>query len=344
MRWFWMLCLLGCSDSLISPHLNQIDGPSDDVADFDPYSTGEGIPEELLLCDEVTIETESQIRPVDILWAIDTSPSMSGEKKMVQNNLNKFSQHLDDAGIDANVVLIATASNEGGICISAPLGSGNCPNDHNPPHLFRDYRWVGSHNALDRFISQWSGYASVIRPNSMKYYAVVTDDDAQMNAHEFTTQRDSLDPAGADYWTFFGLFCAHRDSGGVYQTLVTQTGGLHVELCRANPDWQDVFDQMVTTVIENRSLDCEIPIPDAPPAYPFEANKLNVDYRPGDGSAKSRFYHVNSSTDCGAAGGWYYDDNANPTQIHLCDASCETVDGDFDGELDVWFIYLLNDL
>ncbi|HIG18447.1 MAG TPA: hypothetical protein EYQ31_14845 [Candidatus Handelsmanbacteria bacterium] len=62
-----------------------------------------------------------------------------------------------------------------------------------------------------------------------------------------------------------------------------------------------------------------------------------MDYQPGDGSATERFYRVDSAEDCAASGGWHYDDNAYPTQILLCDASCDTVDGDFEGALDIWF-------
>ena len=127
------------------------------------------------------------------------------------------------------MVLIASGSSDNGICIQPPLGSGDCPDDHNPPQLFRDYLWVGSHNALPRLVSQWDNYKSVIRENAMKYYAVVTDDDSDWSAPYFTSQRNAQDPAGSDNWTFFGLFCKNRDSGGVYSTLVTQTSGLHVE-------------------------------------------------------------------------------------------------------------------
>jgi len=330
---FLVFTLAGCSENLISKigELNSM------ANDYDEVVRDELTPEPNEMCDAVTIETEDQQRPVDVLWAIDTSPSMAGEKKMVRDNLNSFAQQMSDAGLDAHVVLIASSSNDGGICVQSPLGTGSCPNDHNPPQLYRDYQWVGSHNALPRFISQWSNYESVIRDNSMKYYAVVTDDDAEWSASHFTSQRNSQDPAGADNWTFFGLFCKYRDSGNVYSTLVTQTNGLHVELCTSSPDWQGVFDEMFQTVMENRSLDCTIDIPDAPTAFPFESNKLNVDYIPGDGSSASRFYRVDSSADCDSRGGWYYDDNSNPSSIELCDASCDAVDGDFEGTLDIWF-------
>lgn len=336
MRW-WLILLMGCSETLLTPigqraqapHLG--DSPLDGIAKEEPFDM------HVETCEAARIETVDQIRPVDILWAIDTSPSMAGEKKIVRDRLNDFSNQLDAKGIDAHVVLIASQSSDGGICIAPPLGSGSCPNDHNPPLLFRDYQWVGSHNALNRFVWEWDQYKSAIRENSVKYYAVVTDDNAEWSASEFTNARNALDPKGADRWTFFGMFCKYLDRGDVYQDLVDQTGGMHVELCIGKPSWTDVFTEMEQTVMENRSLDCELDIPEAPLGYAFDAEKINVDYIPGDGRSEERFYRVNTAADCGAGGGWYYDDPANPTRINLCEASCDTVDGDFDGTLEVWF-------
>ena len=42
-----------------------------------------------------------------------------------------------------------------------------------------------------------------------------------------------------------------------------------------------------------------------------------------------------SVTACGAFGGWYYDDEANPSTIILCPATCETVRGDESGKISV---------
>jgi hypothetical protein len=36
-------------------------------------------------------------------------------------------------------------------------------------------------------------------------------------------------------------------------------------------------------------------------------------------------------------GGWYYDDNVNPTTIILCQASCDEVSGDPNGHIDILF-------
>jgi len=263
---------------------------------------------------------------------------MWNEKAMIRDNLNQFSQHILDAGLDTNVVVLAESSSEDGICVDAPLGSGSCPNDHNPPRLFRDYIRVGNHDALSRFIHQWPNYHSVIRDNSVKYYAVVTDDHSSAwPVQTFIDHRDSLDPNGAEHWSFYGFFCKSKDEGNIYQGLVDATGGTHVELCGSAPDWTVVFDQMVNTILENKVVECDMAIPAAPEGATFDSEQLNLDYHPGVGGEAFRLYNVQDSEACGEEGGWYYDDNTQPTRLILCEASCNEVENDFDGHFEVWF-------
>ena len=181
-------------------------------------------------CQAVSQEAANQVRPVDIIWAIDTSPSMSAEKNAVRDNLNVFAQQIGAAQIDVHVVMIAEPLSAGGICIDPPLGSGACPNDHNPPTYHHNTQWVGSHNALGRFLGEYGEYKSALRESSVKYFAVVTDDHAEISAQAFTDAVNNLDPGWWDDWKMFGLFCANLDQGATYQTLVNQTGGLAVEL------------------------------------------------------------------------------------------------------------------
>jgi hypothetical protein len=62
---------------------------------------------------------------------------------------------------------------------------------------------------------------------------------------------------------------------------------------------------------------------------------VNVVYKPGDGSQPVLLPKVNDKGSCPASGdAWYYDNNAAPTQIILCDASCSKVTGS-KGEADI---------
>ncbi|MFS8068305.1 MAG: hypothetical protein ACMG6S_18265, partial [Byssovorax sp.] len=57
---------------------------------------------------------------------------------------------------------------------------------------------------------------------------------------------------------------------------------------------------------------------------------------PGGGGAPIVLPKVKDKTSCpGAGNAWFYDDNAAPKQILLCDATCTTVSADSKGQIDI---------
>lgn len=335
-RLIFCLMLLGCSNHLTGIKPLHPSSESDTEHDLDvevlPYTSNQTED-----CEAVRIEGKDTPQPVDILWAIDTSPSMNNETKTVRSQLNRFAHHVTSAGMDIQVVLIGNDADNSGICIEPPLGSGRCPEDHNPPQLFRQYQWIGSHNALGRFISEFDDYATNLREGSRKVYAVVTDDHSDWNAAQFIESRDLQDPGSVDDWTFYGFYCERRDKGDVYTQLVEETEGQHIELCASTPDWDGVFDEMAETVIQNNVVSCAIPIPDAPPNFEFQPGKLNVDIVDDSASKATRIPHVANSLTCGAQHGWYYNNPITPDSIQLCPASCNVAQSHPDNAVDVWF-------
>ena len=69
----------------------------------------------------------------------------------------------------------------------------------------------------------------------------------------------------------------------------------------------------------------------------FDSSKLKLDYHPSNGEKAYRLDNVEGSEACSEEGGWYYNDNADPTRMILCEDSCSEVDDDFDGYFEVWF-------
>jgi hypothetical protein len=64
-------------------------------------------------------------------------------------------------------------------------------------------------------------------------------------------------------------------------------------------------------------------MPDDPsPDMPIDPKQVNVLY---NGATVPQ---VASQMDCGANGGWYYDNNADPTAIFLCPTTCTAVQTD----------------
>ena len=100
---------------------------------------------------------------------------------------------------------------------------------------------------------------------------------------------------------------------------------------------QDVQQQFLDALnqIQGTALGCVYSIPEPTSGTP-DFNKVNVEYLPGDGGAPQVIPKVNSEGDCvPGEDGWYYDDNTNPTQIIMCDSTCEKVSLDGSGQVDI---------
>jgi hypothetical protein len=88
-------------------------------------------------------------------------------------------------------------------------------------------------------------------------------------------------------------------------------------------------------VIRGAALGCQYNIP-VPEAGMADYGKVNVQYTPGGGGSPVIFTHYQDKSQCPASGdGWYYDNNASPTQIILCDPTCNKVGADATGKIDI---------
>jgi len=89
--------------------------------------------------------------------------------------------------------------------------------------------------------------------------------------------------------------------------------------------------------IRAQVLGCEYLIPDPGQGNEFDPTKVNVNYTPGGTSTPQAIPQADNEADCGNAPGWYYDDNANPTKIYLCPATCDQVEADATAKVDFIF-------
>lgn len=309
-------------------------------------------------CEAVSQTADNKVRPVDIIFAIDTSDSMVGELFQVQANMNTFVNAITGAGLDVHIVLIAKPGKpdggdffnpDPGICLGQPLATGVCPGGSKPPLYQHVEVGVGSNNALNKIIETYSMYKPTLRQTAVKYFAVVTDDEAtdgpNNSAAAFASAVSALDPGWFDTWKFFGIYCtgscgvplACADTGNIYTALVNQSGGVAGDLCGNNQNFQPVFNQMSQAVVSAKTVDCAWAIPAAPSGQTFDKNKVNVNYSPGGAPPAQPVYHVDTPADCAANGGWYYDDNTNPTQVLVCPSTCAAIQSDPNAKVDVLF-------
>jgi MYXO-CTERM domain-containing protein len=85
--------------------------------------------------------------------------------------------------------------------------------------------------------------------------------------------------------------------------------------------------------IQGQTVNCSFPFPEEMPGTPLTPDLLRIEYTSGGDTII--VHKVQSAADCGADGGWYYDDPVNPTSITLCPATCTTVQGDVMAVIDI---------
>jgi hypothetical protein len=314
--------------------------------DGDGDGDGEG-------CAAVSETAQNTFAPVDIIFAIDTSGSMTDEKNFVQANMNIFSQQIFLANIDHHVVMIADASPDGP-CINVPLGSGNCPADTKLPEYLHVVQGVGSTNALEVILSTHQLWSASIRPGSIKHLVVVSDDESSMDANTFHNSFVALDPEYANY-VFHAIVafeapdpleCAlganccltliplAEEVGQVYLNLVAQTGGVSGDLC--DQEFGPVFNAIAQNVQQNVPLACEWEIPDPPEGETFDPTQVNLELEL-DGQTES-IYYVENEAACNGGDGWFYlPDAANPQSIRICPETCIRTQDATDASVDILF-------
>lgn len=316
------------------------------------------------------------VQPADIVFAIDGSSSMAEETQFVREQMNEFSQKIMDSGIDVHVIVIAAESGGAGgaggaagtttitaaagrpafpggpgyqrqtfgMCIDAPLGSGQCPKDENLPHYARVPQLVDSNDSLNLFISKYPEYKEHLRPEASKSLVVVSDDNATArpnnSAEVFKENFTALDPTLLENWTFNGVFCFTQCEqafaiGSVYADLVSQTDGVSGDLCLQ--DFKPVFDRLAEQIIQKSGseIECEWVLPEREKGQTF--SPALVEAKRVDSNGTTTLGRVASMEQCSDKGGWYFDSNLNPTKILACESSCQAMQNTDGGGIEISF-------
>jgi hypothetical protein len=105
-------------------------------------------------------------------------------------------------------------------------------------------------------------------------------------------------------------------AGGSDTPFVIGNGSIHAELAAA------------LAAIGTAPLECTFPLPESTTAgSDVDPNLVNLTYRESADGEPETIPQVPNEAACDDSGGWYYDDPAMPTEIHLCPATCEAVQG-----------------
>jgi hypothetical protein len=87
--------------------------------------------------------------------------------------------------------------------------------------------------------------------------------------------------------------------------------------------------------IQGSALGCEYKMPTPGGGKEVNPALVQVTYTPGTGGDPQTLTQVDSKAACGGQGGWYYDNNAAPTKILLCDSTCNVVRNDKTAEVTI---------
>jgi hypothetical protein len=293
-------------------------------------------------CVETEVSAENRQAPVDIIWVVDSSGSMDFENHQVRDNLNAFSSHITMSGVeDYHVILIGDASE---MSVPPPLGGG--------PNFLHIDDSVGSNEGLEKLIEHYPAYKDFLRAGAVRHFVAVSDDESDMSSTEFITALGLLtDPGFPPYdWSAspygfqfhsivaFGtvpiIGCATGAAiGRQYLDLSDRTGGVTQQVCLR--DWSPIFSALETAIGVVTLLPCVYDIPEPPEGERIHPDKVNVYYTPTGGS-KMVIPRAPDASAC-AEYGWYYDIPAEPTQIILCPETCDIVQADTSGTVNIAF-------
>jgi hypothetical protein len=151
-------------------------------------------------------------RPVDIIFVIDNSGSMSGEIAEVEKQINdNFAKIIEAANIDYRVIMLAShgANKDQKICVKAPLSGTSCspiPDEpvetakffHHSQKISSTDAWcriLDSFNRRDEFTKHADGFKTVLRDGAFKVITVISDDRSECS-FDGKTYKDNNSAAG----------------------------------------------------------------------------------------------------------------------------------------------------
>jgi hypothetical protein len=159
--------------------------------------------------------------PVDIVWAVDNSVSMSPAIDQVIAGLNAFASLVGTRGLDYRVVMLSlrnvtrrvtlAGSARYAVCIPRPLaGDDACGNGPRFFHSSVDIRSTQPLEQLLGTLGQTRGYTAAdprggeawrafLRPEATKTIVVVTDDQSRLTPDDFERFRGGTNPNSSGF-------------------------------------------------------------------------------------------------------------------------------------------------
>ena len=191
-----------------------------------------------------------------------------------------------------------------------------------------------THPALEGAIDHASDWA-VANPGHVVVVVLATDGDPTGDCNNDLGAINALAAAGAAATPKILTFVI--GVGGSVNALngIAAAGGTtDAFMIDTEPNVQQAFIEALNE-IQGAALPCSYLIPPPPPGEELNYGQVNVSYTPGGGTAET-IPKVMDAASCPASGlAWYYDNNAAPTQILLCPATCDALSQDTEGSVEI---------
>jgi len=276
-------------------------------------------------CTTRRLSKGEKFEPVDMVWVVDSSRSMSDEQSRIQQTMNKFVSDAEARHFDLHLVMVTDRN-----IVPAPLGSD--------PERYRFVqRDVRSHEPLQALLDEWSRYADFLRPQAALHFVIVTDDDSDLPASEFKRGLEQRlerpytvhavaspdvggQPCLSERPTQQCLeggeraraICGAAAIGRAYLELAEQSGGEQISICI--DDWREVFGPLLEAVTPVE-IPCSIELRSARAPRPEQVELIRE-------ASAQRLETVPNAAACGPLRAFYIEVGEGTRTLTLCPAAC----------------------
>jgi|GEM_PF-1606734 len=189
---------------------------------------------------------QSSDKPLDIVWVIDNSGSMSEESDHVRSNFAKFIARVSgDTALKVALVSQKEGQGKNGVTLDEQL---------NPENFVQINREIASHEALLAAAEVSEGeLAGFFRQDAQKAFVFVTDDESEDLAASAFRARVAQIPGGRKFSAYSFIALGEDESpcgsgeGAEYVEASKMSGGEVFNICEE--DWSSHFETLADSVI-----------------------------------------------------------------------------------------------